>query len=105
MVDTLLIYAGKEETMPGLAYRQLGYCYDSKKLYIGGAGEEGNILIGSVVWETDINALKNEMRSKLTAEKAESIGDLSTDADISAVVTGFNSLLAVLRTAGIMNNT
>lgn len=102
MADTLLIYAGKEDTMPVLPYRQLGYCYDSKKLYIGGSSEDGNVLIGSVVWGEEINTLKEDMVGKLTANKVVSIAEIASDADIAAVITTFNSLIGSLKTAGIM---
>lgn len=132
MADSLLIRAGKKATMPALLYRELGYCYDTKELYVGGVTGSGNQLVGSVVWESDISTLKAQIEAlevfnealnesieslnegfntlestvegKLTASQAENVLDVTAEAELSAVITAFNAALANLRAAGIMKS-
>lgn len=93
MADTILIQAGKKEEIPVLLYRELGYCYDTKELYVGTGA--GNILVGAVAW-------KDEIDGKLTAVQSEAVSQLGTEADVAAIIVSFNSLLESLQTAGIM---
>lgn len=93
MADTLLIYAGEKATMPSLLYRQLGYCYDTQEIYIGGRGDEGNLLIGAVTWGRGIEALKTGIE----------ISTVPADANLATVVTALNTIIGSLQAAGIMD--
>lgn len=116
MADKIQIYAGIKSKMPQLLHRELGYCTDTKELFIGGSDGEGNLLIGSVEWANDISALKTANESlgqsitevkqslsgKLSASSATSVPELATDAVLTDVVSGFNTLINSLKAAGIM---
>lgn len=137
MADKIQIYAGIKSKMPQLLNRELGYCIDTKELFIGGSEGEGNILLGSVTWGDDIASLikskesmqksisgiekniadieqfladteqsiagiEQELNKKLTASSATSVQELATDAALTDVVSGVNTLINSLKAAGIM---
>lgn len=52
--------------------------------------------------EARATILENEMGNKLTASKVAAQADLAADADLAAVISAYNGLLAELRVAGIM---
>ena len=81
MADTIQQYRGKESEMPTLKIAQLGYCTDTKNLYVGTGvsnvlvgGEQVITQIAELITKTDnqateITELKN---TKLSASKAAS---------------------------------
>lgn len=52
--------------------------------------------------EDRATSLETEMGNKLTASKVAAQADLAADADLAAVISAYNGLLAALRAAGIM---
>lgn len=52
--------------------------------------------------ESRATSMETEIGSKLTASKAAAQSDLAADADLAAVISAYNGLLAALRAAGIM---
>lgn len=52
--------------------------------------------------EARATSLEAEMGNKLTASKVAAQADLAADADLAAVISAYNGLLAALRAAGIM---
>ena len=119
MADVVLIKAGKKETLPVLLPRQLGFCWDTKEIYIGGKGTDGNLLIGAVAWGTDIGLLKTDagqlktdtgllkeaMPGKLTASRAGAVPLVASDADLASVIATVNAVIGSLQAAGIMATT
>ena len=93
MADTIMVKAGRKETMPVLLYKELGFCYDTKELYVGTGA--GNLLVGAVAWKEDIEG-------KLTAVQAEATSQLSAEATTTDIITKMNELITALQTAGIM---
>lgn len=89
MADTQQQYRGTKDKMPTLLEGQLGFCTDTNELFIGGTEE--NVLIGG-----------EEYKDKLTATQAEAVTILDASADLSAVITAFNTLINNLKTAGLM---
>lgn len=128
MADTIQIRAGKKAGMPTLAVRELGYVTDEKALYIGTAN--GNVklcdadLEGTVTTQgSDISTLKNTVQGhtnsiaslsgtvkaqgeslagKLTATPAAAQGSLDAAAELAAVITAYNSLIAAMKASGLM---
>ena len=80
--------------MPTLAIRELVYCKDEKALYIG--TEAGNLKLCSADLEEAING-------KLTASPVAAQAALASDANTSAIVTAVNSLIAAMKTSGVMD--
>lgn len=89
MADTQQQYRGVKSKLPTLLDGQLGFCTDTKELYIGSTA--GNVLIGS-----------GEYKDKLTATQAEAVATLADTAVLADVITGLNGLINSLKTAGIM---
>lgn len=81
MADTILIRAGRKETMPVLLYKELGFCYDTKELYIGTGA--GNVLIGEI-------------------PQIEAVPQLSAEATTADVITTVNAIITNLQTVGLM---
>ena len=80
MADTQQQYRGAKAKLPTLLEGQLGFCTDTNELYIGGTA--GNVLVSS--------------------GKAEAVAVLDASADLSAVITAFNTLINNLKTPGLM---
>ena len=100
MADRQQQFRGKKATLPVLLEGELGYCTDTKELYIGSAG--GNVLVGSGEFAEAIDTLTTDMAKKLTANQAASVNTLDAGADVAAAVSCINSLINSLKTAGIM---
>ena len=107
MADRQQQYRGKKAKLPELLEGELGFCTDTKELYIGSAN--GNVLIGSGAFaeainnlNTELNSVKTDVSKKLTANQAESVNTLAADADVAAAVSCINNLINSLKTAGIM---
>jgi hypothetical protein len=80
MADRQQQYRGKKANLPTLLEGELGFCTDTKEVYIGTAN--GNVLV--------------------TVNKAEEVPALATNAVLADVITAVNSLISNLKTAGIM---
>lgn len=81
MADTILLRAGNKAGMPKLNDREIAYVRDEKTLYVGTPG--GNARIG--------------------AEKVESLPVLEDTADLAAVISAYNGLIAALKKSGVMS--
>ena len=84
MADTIQIKAGKKgerEELPQLADRELAYEKDEQALYIG--TPQGNV--------------------RLTAQKVAAQSELSAEADLPAVISSINNLIAAMKSSGVMN--
>ena len=90
MADTLQIRAGNKSNMPKLADRELAYVRDEKALYVGTSA--GNVKV-----------LGDELTKKLEATRAASVAALASEADLAAVISKVNELIAALKAANIMN--
>lgn len=115
MADTIQIRAGNKANMPKLADRELGYVRDEKALYIGTAG--GNVKLCDADLEGTVNKLgdtvnaqgetlsaqQQALEGKLTASKVAAQGAVSAEADLAAVVAGFNNLIEAMKSSGVMN--
>lgn len=108
MADKILLYHGPKAELPELLPNEPGFCTDTFELLVG-TSEQGNKLVGSVVWGESINTLSTSLKSledsldsKLTASRAESVGTLAAEATTADLVTAFNDLVAKLKAAGIM---
>ena len=85
MADTIQIKAGKKgdrEAMPALADRELAYEQDEKALYIG--TPDGNVKL-------------------CTAQKVAAQAELAAEADLPAVISSINNLIAAMKNSGVMN--
>ena len=110
MDDSVQILGGNKSAMPTLPVRALGWCKDTGELYIGTAGGNKKIadtaIFGKVTsleaLPAKVTALETAMPGKLTASKAAAQTDISSTADLAAVIAAYNGLLAALRAAGIM---
>lgn len=115
MADTIQIRGGSKAGIPALADRELGWCNDSKELFIGTA--DGNVKIGdAAVFQkvmdletglqtvnTTVGKLETALGNKLTAAPAAAQAAVASDAELAAVIEGLNSLIAALKNAGIMS--
>lgn len=81
MADMILLRAGKKAGMPTLLDREIAYVRDEKTLYVG--TQEGNVRIG--------------------AEKVEPLPVLEDTADLAAVISAYNGLIAALKKSGVMS--
>lgn len=105
MADLIQIKRGDTTGVSFLADGELGYSRGEKALYIGDGGRRNQKLCSAETatrvdaLETKVATLENE---KLTATAMESIGELSSDSDMGAVITAYNSLLSALKSSGIM---
>ena len=90
MADKIQIRAGKKENMPLLTDRELGYVRDEKSLYIG--TPSGNVDLLAELKET-----------KLTATKVAAQDTVDEYADVATIAAAFNSLIAAMKSSGVMN--
>ena len=58
-------YRGLKNKMPTLLGGQLGYCTDSKELYIGSGN--GNVLVGAAAFKTQLEENSEQLSSQLKA--------------------------------------
>ena len=94
MADTIQIKAGKKgerEKLPQLADRELAYEQDEQALYIG--TPDGNVKLCDVGLEA----------RKLTAQKVAAQVELVAEADLPAVISSINNLIAAMKSSGVMN--
>lgn len=115
MADKILLYHGPKAELPELLPNEPGFCTDTFELFVG-TSEQGNKLVGSVVWGEGINTLSTSLKSleetlseledtvggKLTATKAAPVGAVAENATTADLIAAFNSLIGSLKTAGIM---
>lgn len=93
MADRQQQYRGKKSGIPRLLEGELGYCTDTRELYIGTGN--GNVLVGS-------GDFADTLSGKLTAVPAESVSAVSETAELANVIACVNSLISGLKAAGIM---
>ena len=91
MADTIQIRAGNKDSMPVLADREIAYVRDEKALYIG--TPQGNVKL----CDADLEAIK------LTAQKVAAQAELAAAADLPAVISSINNLIAAMKSSGVMN--
>lgn len=122
MADEVKIRRGNKAAIPTLSVGELAYCRDAKELYIGTAA--GNVLLCANATitkvtglETDvsgletttgehttqISALQTAVNGKLTASKVAAQSALGGAADLAAVITAFNALVAAMKSSGVMS--
>ena len=131
MADIIQVRAGNKANMPVLHDREIGYVRNENAFYIGTPGgnvkvgqnledalaaqqetiaqiqetatvqSEIIVAIGAALEEaqTTIEALGT---TKLSASAAAAQSALAAEADIAAVVTAFNSLIAAMKASGLM---
>lgn len=109
MADNVQIKRGVKAEIPTLLLGELGYCTDTKEIYIGTSA--GNELIGKVSWGTDVTSLQTKVNNlnttvagKLTATASNAVSNLAAEATITDVITAFNSLLTNMKSSGLMKN-
>lgn len=103
MADSIQLRRGAKASLPTLADGEPGWCKDTKELYIGSVKVADEAVFGQITsLQNRASNLENEIGKKLTASKAASQVDLSSTADLAAVISAYNGLLAALREAGIM---
>lgn len=115
MPDSLQIRGGNKATMPVLQIREIAYCKDEKALYIGTSG--GNVKLcdaddpdritaletTTATHTAQIGTLETSVEGKLTATPVAAQSELAAQADLAAVITAYNALLAALKAGGIMS--
>lgn len=90
MADKIQIRAGNKAGMPTLTDRELAYVRDEKSLYIGTPAGNVDIL-------GDLKA------NKLTATKVAAQTAVASDADAATIAAALNSLIAAMKSSGVMN--
>ena len=114
MADKIYLRAGNAENMPALADREPAFVRDEKALYIG--TPEGNLKLCSADIPQEVEALRKEVDAytlkveemdanldrKLTATPAIALAELEAEAELAAMVSAYNSLIAALKAGGIM---
>lgn len=111
LADTIQIRAGAKGNMPTLALRELAYVTDEQALYIGTAA--GNVRLCSVsqyqglsntvtTQGQAIGEINSALTNKLTATKTAAQSPLEASADLPAVIAAYNSLIAALKSSGVM---
>lgn len=107
MADNIQIKAGNKAGMPTLNDREPAYVRDEEALYIGTPG--GNKKVCSAKTEGKVSTLEKSVQTlqttvsgKLTATQMEAQADIAAEADLAAVIAGYNGLLAAMRTSGII---
>jgi hypothetical protein len=111
MADTIKIKAGNKENMPQLADREIAYVRDEEALYIGSLGENkkvgGKLEVAVEACKKQVTMIRDavnvELGKRLTATPVEAMSELSADADMASVVAAYNSLLAAMKSSGVMN--
>lgn len=114
MADKIQIRAGNKNGLPTLTDREPAYVRDEKALYIG--TPNGNVKIGAELeskvnalelvvegHDDDIDTLKVDMPKKLTASPVAAQASLAADADLATAVAALNSLIAAMKSSGVMN--
>ena len=105
MNDTIQLRAGNKENMPTLADREPAYVRDEKALYVGTPA--GNVKITGPV-EERVKDLEETVQTlseeKLTAYKAASVTELSSDSELASVIETVNGLISALKESGIMTS-
>lgn len=101
MADKIQIRAGNREGMPTLTDRELGYVRDENALYIG--TPTGNKDITGELKQAVVE-LQAALNGKLTATPVAAQAAIASDADLAAVVSAVNALIAAMKSSGVMNN-
>ena len=85
--------------MPTLRARELAYCKDEKALYIGDGSENIKLCTAG---ETEELAGRTEALEDAMPEKLTAMSELADSADLAAVISAHNDLIAALKESGIM---
>ena len=91
MADSIRLRAGNKEGMPQLADREPAYVRDEQALDVG--TPQGNVKL----CDADLEA------RKLTAQKVAAQAELAAAADLPAVISSINNLIAAMKSSGVMN--
>ena len=106
MADKMFFRAGNKANMPTLADREPAFVRDEKALYIG--TENGNLRLVRAGLEDDVASLERAVQNladvKLSADAAAAQLPLAADAELAAVISAFNALVAAMKASGIMEN-
>ena len=106
MADKMFFRAGNKANMPTLADREPAFVRDEKALYIG--TENGNLRLVRAGLEDDVASLERAVQNladvKLSADAAAAQRPLAADAELAAVISAFNALVAAMKASGIMEN-
>lgn len=112
MADKIQIRRGLHDALPTLSAGELGYCTDSKELFVGTV--DGNVkladnaaIVEACQLAADVAQLELDVielnTKKLTALPAAAQKDLAADADAATIAAAFNALLAAMKSSGLMN--
>ena len=109
MADTIQFKRGAADSLPKLADGEPGWCRDAKQLFIGTLTGNEKIADSTIFATVEqhsraINEMNEEMDNKLSAKAALSQAELAAEAELAAVVESFNTLLAAMKTAGLMES-
>lgn len=75
-------YRGLKNKMPTLLGGQLGYCTDSKELYIGSGN--GNVLVGAAAFKTHLEENSEQLSSQLKAIENNAAAIVTNAGNITA---------------------
>lgn len=107
MADKIQIRAGNKAGLPTLTDRELAYVRDENALYIG--TPTGNKDINAELKATvaaqgaTIAGHKTALEGKLTATKVAAQPSVADTADAAAIAAALNSLIAAMKSSGVMN--
>ena len=85
-------YRGLKSKMPALLDGQLGYCTDSKELYIGSGN--GNVLVGAAAFKTQLEENSEQLSSQLNAIENNAA---AIDANTQSIAANTQSIAANTR--------
>ena len=101
MSGSIRLRAGDRAGMPRLADREPAYVRDEQALYVG--TPDGNVKVCSAATEGKVTALEQTVASKLTANKVAAQTAVASDADAATIAAALNSLIAAMKSSGVMN--
>ena len=108
MADKIQIRAGNKAGMPTLTDRELAYVRDENALYIGtttgNKDINGELKQAVVELQATVTAQQAALNGKLTASPVAAQAAIASDADLAAVVSAVNALIAAMKSSGVMNN-
>ena len=104
MADSVQIKGGAKASMPVLAERELGWCSDTGELYVGNGRE--NRKVGADIerkLELACDDIEADLGKKLTATPTAAQNALAEDAELAAVISAYNALVAAMKASGVMS--
>lgn len=104
-MSSIRLYGGARDKLPKLSEREPGFCTDTGELFVG--TEEGNLLLAS---GSGVMAVEDGGPVCITraggriplASRGAAVADVSDTAGIDEVIGALNSLIAVLRASGAL---